>query len=185
MSSTSKGKITALQPLVDLSDLHVCDDNKSRRSIISAMYETLVERDESGQFIPALAETWHVSDDVRTWTFKLRERINFHNGSVLTATDAVGSLKRSMEPSLGGVLGTQGVYQSYLGGAEFQELGNQTVKICTERPSADLLDLLVEIPIISMGALSSNGIETAGHWALPTCLKKAQRGVDEILSRLL
>jgi hypothetical protein len=57
-----------------------------------------------------------------------------------------------MDPSLGGVLGTQGVYQSYLGDTEFEKLGGQTVKISTKQPFADLLDLLVEIPIISMSA---------------------------------
>jgi len=153
--------ITVLQPLVELGDPHVCDDDKSRRSIIRAMYESLVERDETSLYIPALAKSWHVSDDARTWVFRLRDEVRVHYGGVIKAKDVLGSIRRSMDPSLGGALGTQGLYQSYLGDAELQELDNQTVRIVTKQPFADLLDLLVEIPIVSMDAIS-NAIETAG-----------------------
>ena len=47
MGSKLAEKITVLQPLVELSDPHVLDDNKNRRSILSAMYEPLVERDQT------------------------------------------------------------------------------------------------------------------------------------------
>ena len=154
-------KITVLQPLVELIDPHVLDDNKSRRSIISALYETLVERDQIGHFVPALAKNWNVSDDARIWTFKLHEQVSVHDGGILTAGDVVSSLRRSMDPSLGGVLGTQGLYQSYLADMELRELGNYTVRMITKRPFADLLDILEGIPIVSINALSS-GVEAAG-----------------------
>jgi peptide/nickel transport system substrate-binding protein len=162
MGSKLAEKITVLQPLVELSDPHVLDDNKNRRSILSAMYEPLVERDQTGLFVPALAENWNVSNDARTWTFRLRGQVRFHNGAVVKAGDVVSSLRRSMDPALGGVLGTQGVFQSYLGEAEFHEEDDQTVEIVTKQPFADLADLLVDIPIISTSALDGGGLEEAG-----------------------
>lgn len=157
-----RDKITVLQPLAELRDPHVLDDNKSRRSIISAMYETLVERDQGGRFAPVLAESWETSDDAKSWTFRLREHVSVHDGRFLKSGDVIGSLHRSMDPSLGGVLGTQGVYQSYLGDAKFLELNNHTIRMITKQSFADLLDLLVDIPIVSMDALDSKGADTAG-----------------------
>ena len=41
--------------------------------------------------MPGLAESWEVSDDGLTWTFKLKEGVKFHNGSELTASDVARS----------------------------------------------------------------------------------------------
>ena len=43
---------------------------------------------------PLLAESWDHSDDLRTWNFKLRKGVTFHNGKTLSARDVVFSLNR-------------------------------------------------------------------------------------------
>ena len=48
-----------------------------------------------------LAEGWTVSDDVKTWTFKLRSGVKFHNGATLVAADVVAFFKRLMDPATG------------------------------------------------------------------------------------
>jgi len=52
-----------------------------------------------------------------------------------------------LDPAIGGAFGTQGVYISYLGTAEISALDDLTVQIVTGEPMADLLDLLVAMPI--------------------------------------
>ena len=52
-----------------------------------------------------------------------------------------------MDPAIGGAFGTQGVFISYLGTAEITALNDLKVQIVTEEPMADLLDLLVAMPI--------------------------------------
>jgi peptide/nickel transport system substrate-binding protein len=62
---------------------------------ISLTYITngyLTEIDEHNQLIGELAEAWEGSPDVRTWTFKLRPGVTFHNGKDLTADDVVASI---------------------------------------------------------------------------------------------
>jgi peptide/nickel transport system substrate-binding protein len=43
---------------------------------------------------PEVAESWSVSNDGVTWTFKIRKGIMFHSGRELTADDVVFSLQR-------------------------------------------------------------------------------------------
>jgi len=43
---------------------------------------------------PGLAESWSVSEDGRTYTFKMKEGIKFHSGNPVTAEDAAWSLQR-------------------------------------------------------------------------------------------
>ncbi|MBC6440974.1 MAG: ABC transporter substrate-binding protein [Rhodospirillales bacterium] len=54
-------------------------------------FDTLTEPGPDGSPMGSLAESWDVSDDGATWTFKLREA-EFHNGKTVTAADVVYSL---------------------------------------------------------------------------------------------
>ncbi len=46
---------------------------------------------------PDLAESWTVSEDGKTITFKMREGVKFHSGNPVTAKDAVFSLRRAVK----------------------------------------------------------------------------------------
>lgn len=64
------------------------------------VYDRLVTFDVSDAatgtraILPALAESWQVSADGLTFTFRLRRGITFHSGNPLTAQDAAYSLQR-------------------------------------------------------------------------------------------
>lgn len=147
-------KLTILQPVIALTDPHIASDNKNRLSILAALGEALVCRDEWGRYQPALVQSWQVTEDARTWTFRLRPEIRCHNEDLLTAADAIASLERAFSPSLGGDLGTEGLYQSYFQGAALQATDDQTFHLRLARPMADALDLLVDIPILPQRALA-------------------------------
>jgi peptide/nickel transport system substrate-binding protein len=57
------------------------------------MFEPLVARDVNSQPIPGLAESWRAIDD-RTWEFKLRRGVHFHDGTEFTAEDVLFTVKR-------------------------------------------------------------------------------------------
>ena len=147
MSSKGTEKITVVQSTASLGDPHICSDSVGRLSIINNVYESLIKTDDAGRYIPSLAEEWTVNEDASTWIFNLRRGVKFHNGETLKATDVVGTLNRVLDPSIGGAFGTQGVYISYLENAEITVVDDTSVKIVTEEPMADLLDLLVAMPI--------------------------------------
>ena len=60
----------------------------------------------TGMPIPSLAESWESSDNARTWTFRIRNDVEFHNGKKLTIDDVVKTLQRhSDDKSRSGALG--------------------------------------------------------------------------------
>jgi peptide/nickel transport system substrate-binding protein len=58
------------------------------------VYDTLIFPTKGGGVEPWLAESWEVSDDGLTYTFKLRQGVKFHDGSELMASDVVYSFNR-------------------------------------------------------------------------------------------
>ena len=62
-------------------------------------WDRLIYRDEKGQYFPMLATEWG-SDDLQTWTFKLRNDVTFHNGEKFTAQDVVYTINR-MKANMG------------------------------------------------------------------------------------
>lgn len=61
-------------------------------------YDTLVEPDEQGKIVPALAESWEFSPETLTLTFHLRQGVVFHNGDPLTAADVKATFDRILAP---------------------------------------------------------------------------------------
>ncbi len=47
----------------------------------------------NGELIPELAESWEASPDAKTWHFKVRQGVEFHNGKTLDSQDIVDSIK--------------------------------------------------------------------------------------------
>lgn len=61
--------------------------------------ETLVRFDINGELTPCLAEDWSISDDQKTWTFRIREGVKFSNGDDMTPEMVKASLERTFEKS--------------------------------------------------------------------------------------
>ena len=56
----------------------------------------LTEVASNGQLIPELAESWDASPDAKTWNFKIRKGVEFHNGKTMTSADVVASLNHHL-----------------------------------------------------------------------------------------
>ena len=63
------------------------------------IFEGLVHPGPDGTLRPGVAESWQVSDDGLTYTFKLRPDAVWSDGSPLTATDFIYSWTRMVDPA--------------------------------------------------------------------------------------
>ena len=63
--------------------------------ILYAMHDALVKPMPGNHLTPSLAESWTVSPDQKTYEFKLREGLKFHNGDPFTAEDVKFSFLRT------------------------------------------------------------------------------------------
>src|SRR5258706_3716860 len=63
--------------------------------ILYALHDALVKPMPGNLMAPSLAESWTVSADGKTYEFKLREGLKFHNGDPFTAEDVKFSFHRS------------------------------------------------------------------------------------------
>src|SRR4030095_5119288 len=68
---------------------------------VHLMFNGLSRIDPDMTVKPDLAESWTASDDLKTWTFKLRQGVKFHHGRVLEAEDVVATMKRILDPATG------------------------------------------------------------------------------------
>ncbi len=61
-------------------------------TIFALVYDTIYEYQLDGTYKLDAAESGEVSDDELTWTFKIRDGINFHDGQPMTANDVAFSV---------------------------------------------------------------------------------------------
>jgi len=67
------------------------------------IYDTLFGTDLAGKPKPQMVDKWNVSKDNLTWTFTLRDGLEFHDGKAVTSEDVVASIKRwTSRDSFGG-----------------------------------------------------------------------------------
>src|SRR6202049_2878759 len=68
------------------------------------MFDNLIRRDprDSGKtIIPDLAHSWEIAKDGKTYTFHLRQGVQFHDGAELTAEDVKATFDRIAKPPQG------------------------------------------------------------------------------------
>ncbi len=70
------------------------------RDLTSIIYSGLLKVNSIGQLVPDLAESYTVSGDSLTYTFKLKDDIYFHDGVRLTADDIVFTIEKAQDPNL-------------------------------------------------------------------------------------
>ncbi|MEI6033585.1 MAG: peptide ABC transporter substrate-binding protein [Verrucomicrobiae bacterium] len=69
--------------------------------IVNALFEGLCAYDEGGRAVPGVAESWEISPDGRTYTFRLRPDAKWSDGTPVTANDFLSSWKRTLTPATG------------------------------------------------------------------------------------
>ena len=174
-----KDTLTIAQARLGFEDPHNCTDSKDVLTLFTSFFDALVAYDPQMRFVPALAESWHVADDARTWTFTLRPGVTFHDGQAMDAEAVIYSLKRMARPDMGVTLGAPGVYNQYLAGIGLEILDRQTIRLILNEPLADLLDILVTGYVLPPAAVErlGGGFKTAPIGTGPFEFVEHEKGV--------
>src|SRR5215471_13738292 len=106
--------------------------SRSRRSPM--MYNQLVRFEPDMTPVPELAESWEISRDGLTWTFKLRQGVKFHDGQEMTSADVKFTFDRLFEKSPG--------KSDFIAVDKVEPAGKYAVKFVTKEPFAGLLAAL-------------------------------------------
>src|SRR5690625_2338988 len=117
-------------------DPTVSTSQEIARVMYHNVYEGLVQVDRNGEIVPALAESWEVSDDGLEWRFALRSGVRFHDGSELTVDDVVAKFERATDPDSGHT------HPEYYEAIESIEAQDNAVVFTLSRPLSTLLDNL-------------------------------------------
>ena len=98
------------------------------------MYDTLVAKDADGKIVPKLAESWTISSDNLTYTFKLRKDVICHDGSKMTSKDVVYSINRTVKSAAKGA--------SMVSMKDCTAVDDYTVEVHLTAPYAPTLEVL-------------------------------------------
>jgi len=119
-------------------------------SSLANLYDTLIFPNAKGGADPWVAESWDISSDGLTYTFKLRKDVKFHDGSPLKASDVVFSYDR---------LKTIGEGYAYLVTADVESVSapdDSTVVFKLGQASALFLGSLARLYISSEAIVRAN-----------------------------
>ncbi len=101
------------------------------------MYNALTWINDEGRVVPALAESWEVSEDGTVYTFTLRQDVTFHNGEPFTADAVVYSWNRGKQDEMQWS-------EKWNIATSVEKIDEFTVKVTTDGPSPLLLRIIAE-----------------------------------------
>lgn len=110
-----------------------------------AMFNNLTQYDaKTGAPAPDLAESWSVSSDGLTWTFKLRKNVKWHDGKPFTADDVVFTVNDVwMKKEIGWYL--SGNFSTL---TKAEKVDDHTVNLITKSPTGNLPTMLGYLAVI-------------------------------------
>jgi peptide/nickel transport system substrate-binding protein len=125
--------------------------------VASNIYETLVKTDKNAQvLLPGLAESWKMSEDGLTWTFKIRKNVSFHDGSRLDAKAVAFNFHRWMNENSPYHTGQFTYWSHSFNGfpgivGSVTALSDSTLEIVLNEPFAPFLNVL-SMPAFSIAS---------------------------------
>lgn len=111
--------------------------------INSVIYEGLTAVDNNLRVIPALAASWTISQDQKTYVFTLRANVRFHDGTPMEPADVVASIRRVLNQQIGSPLASRVTAVEAV-----EATGPNQVTMRLREPSAPLLVSLASIAIV-------------------------------------
>jgi peptide/nickel transport system substrate-binding protein len=146
------------------------------------IYANLIQNSSDGKELrPSLAESYEVSADAKSYTFKLRQNAKFCDGSPITAADAKFSFDRAMEQD-------SRVTWQFPNKPLVEALDDKTLRVTLDRPNVAFVSYLTlwGSHVLSKAYAEKVGIEEMGQKPLGSgafCLDRWVKGQLAVLKR--
>jgi peptide/nickel transport system substrate-binding protein len=116
-----------INPLLAISD--------ADRDLSALTYAGLMGLSGDGQLVPVLAESYEVSPDGKTYTFTLRDKVKFSDGTPMLADDVVFTIQKAQNPAL-----KSPKYADW-SGVRVVAVDQRTIQFTLPKPYAPFLEL--------------------------------------------
>ena len=139
------------------SDLKIIDPIWTTAYIVRnhgyMIYDVLFALDDKLEPRPQMVDDWTVSDDKLLWTFRLRDGLKFHDGTAVTSSDVLASIKRwTDKDTLGGLLGKAT--------KEMSAVDDKTFRIALKEPYGLMLKSLAKASSVPLFIMPKRVSET-------------------------
>jgi len=142
------------------------------------IFETLTKINPDGTVSPLLAESWEVSPDLKTYTFKLRKGVKFQNGEVFNAAAVKFSFERAAAEK-----STNKDKRTFSGMESVAAIDDHTVVVLNKSLDPDFLFLMGQATAIIVEPKSADTNATKPVGTGPYQLTNWSRGSSIALSQ--
>ncbi|WP_058320660.1 ABC transporter substrate-binding protein [Sinorhizobium sp. GL28] len=151
------------------------------------LYSGLTTVNPDGSVVPDLAESWSVSDDDKTYTFKLKQGATFQDGTPVKASDVVYTVKRL----LAGNEGPSYLFIDIVDPDKVRSVDEQTVEIGLKKVYAPFIASTPLILVLNEKQIKANSSQKWGADYLadhpagagPYTLSSWQRASQMVINR--
>ena len=124
-------------------DPHFHNLDAEQRAELARISTASCSSTRSTSRMPGLATSWKTIDD-KTWEFKLRTGVKWHDGSPFTADDVIFTMERAPN-----VENSPGSFALYVRGKTFTKVDDLTVRVTTKAPYPLMPNDMATIAIVS------------------------------------
>lgn len=139
---------------------------EGKRLVSFQLYEGLTrydlsKKDSQSEITGALATSWKVAEDNRTWTFDLRKGVKFQDGTAFDADAVIYNLDRYLNKKSEQYTDALGAAAAEYAGdiTEYRKLGDHQVELVTKEPNGHFAEDLAHVLIASPTAIRKTGTE--------------------------
>lgn len=140
-------------------------------------YESLLARTADGGYVPWLATEYKISEDGKTYTFKLRDNVAFTDGQKFDAQAVVTNFTKLKDAAYSGSVSAGPVARI----VEAKALDDHTVSFTLNQVYAPFLDYAASLEILSPSAFASSQLKSGGPEIAgtgPFILKRYAKGQE-------
>ena len=130
-------------------DPRLAEDNAAL-ALLQDLYEGLTAEAADGNIIPGAAQSWSVSEDGRTWTFRLRENLRWSDGTPLTAAQFVAGLDAAR------VEGSQAPYSALLHEVTYTRATDSRTVVLEVTRAVPYLPAVLALPVAAPQHLATS-----------------------------